>query len=65
MSSTYLAPIEHPKSLRLKLAYAAIRRQFGKVPESFVVGKSVPEAAMWPLLCVGSFEPTNLEDEHA
>lgn len=28
---TYLPPIEHPKSILMKLAYAGTRRQFGKV----------------------------------
>src|ERR1700739_2848658 len=28
---TFLAPIEHPNSLTVKLAYAMTRRQFGKV----------------------------------
>ena len=28
---TFLAPIEHPNSLMVKLAYAVTRRQFGKV----------------------------------
>jgi len=30
--STYLAPIEQPEGLMLKLGYRYTRRQFGKVP---------------------------------
>src|SRR6185437_6046498 len=29
---TFLAPIEHPKSVIVRMAYAMARRQFGKVP---------------------------------
>lgn len=36
-SSSYLAPIEKPKGLMLKLLYWFARRQFGKVPGPFSV----------------------------
>ena len=29
---TYLAPVEQPEGLAIKMAYAMVRRQFGKVP---------------------------------
>ena len=29
---TYLAPVEQPQGLAIKMAYAMVRRQFGKVP---------------------------------
>src|SRR5215472_18781107 len=29
---TYLAPVEQPRGLAIKMAYAMVRRQFGKVP---------------------------------
>jgi hypothetical protein len=32
MNNTFLSPIEKPKGLMLKLAYAMTRKQFGKVP---------------------------------
>jgi alkylhydroperoxidase family enzyme len=32
MNTTFLSPIEKPKGLMLKLAYAMTRKQFGKVP---------------------------------
>jgi alkylhydroperoxidase family enzyme len=35
--SPYLAPIEKPKGLPLKLLYRSARRQFGKVPTPFTV----------------------------
>jgi alkylhydroperoxidase family enzyme len=36
-TASYLAPIEKPKGLMLKLAYRFARRQFGKVPRPFSV----------------------------
>jgi alkylhydroperoxidase family enzyme len=35
--TSYLAPIEKPKGLTIKLLYAAMRRQMGKVPTPFAV----------------------------
>src|SRR3974390_3031164 len=32
MDTTYLAPVEQPQGLAIKVAYAMSKRQFGKVP---------------------------------
>lgn len=45
VEGTFLPPIEHPKGLMMKLAYAMTRRQFGKVLTPFkVFGARMPLA---------------------